>query len=52
MIAYCENKSDCRREILLDALGESFNRQHCNKMCDNCRKELTFEEFECFSEVE
>lgn len=33
---YCENKIDCRREVVLQYFNEKFNRSECNKNCDNC----------------
>jgi bloom syndrome protein len=40
MIDYVENKSECRRSIMLRYLGEEFNSQQCisyiNTACDNC----------------
>lgn len=36
VIQYCENKSECRRQIVLQYFNEQFNRKDCNKQCDNC----------------
>ena len=36
VIEYCENECLCRRTIMLDHLGEIFDRNKCGKMCDNC----------------
>ena len=36
IIAYSETAT-CRREFLLHYFGESFQKEACNKMCDNCR---------------
>eukprot|EP00894_Picocystis_sp_ML_P001903 jgi/Pico_ML_1/52420/g3127.t1 len=37
MIAYCEEKVECRRVLQLSHFGEtSFSAAHCNKTCDNC----------------
>lgn len=40
MVAYADNRSECRRAILLRYLGEQFNSQECIKhlrtACDNC----------------
>ncbi|XP_012061764.1 PREDICTED: Bloom syndrome protein homolog [Atta cephalotes] len=41
MVAFCENRTDCRRSLQLNYFGEIFDRQQCisNKIatCDNCR---------------
>ncbi|KAB7499389.1 Bloom syndrome-like protein [Armadillidium nasatum] len=46
MVAYCENKTDCRRAQLLNYFGEIFDREDCRKsvatMCDNCRTHDAF----------
>lgn len=36
VIQYCENKSECRRQIVLQYFNEQFNRKDCHKQCDNC----------------
>lgn len=36
IIQYCENKTECRRQLVLQFFNESFDRKFCNKMCDNC----------------
>ncbi|KAJ7516833.1 hypothetical protein O6H91_21G000600 [Diphasiastrum complanatum] len=41
MQAYCAEKVRCRREMLLEHFGETYNRKLCQKginPCDNCRK--------------
>ncbi|XP_076945815.1 ATP-dependent DNA helicase Q-like 1 [Bidens hawaiensis] len=41
MQQYCENKAKCRRQILLEHFGESFNASVCkngSNPCDNCLK--------------
>ncbi|KAF5803289.1 putative DNA helicase [Helianthus annuus] len=41
MQQYCENKEKCRRQILLEHFGESFNARVCkngSNPCDNCLK--------------
>ncbi|XP_042866090.1 Bloom syndrome protein homolog isoform X3 [Penaeus japonicus] len=41
MVAYCENKMDCRRTQLLNYFGEIFSREKCKMdrvtACDNCK---------------
>lgn len=40
MVAFCENKTDCRRALQLSYFGEHFDRKTCKSMprtvCDNC----------------
>ncbi|KAK1434480.1 hypothetical protein QVD17_00223 [Tagetes erecta] len=41
MQQYCENKAKCRRQMLLEHFGESFNPRVCkngSNSCDNCLK--------------
>ncbi|KAL7591353.1 hypothetical protein Lser_V15G34016 [Lactuca serriola] len=41
MKQYCEEKEKCRRQMLLEHFGESFNRRVCkngSNPCDNCFK--------------
>ncbi|KAI7754022.1 hypothetical protein M8C21_031555 [Ambrosia artemisiifolia] len=41
MQQYCENKTKCRRQMLLEHFGESFNARVCkngSNPCDNCLK--------------
>lgn len=64
MVAYCENQTDCRREIQLNYFGELFDRSTCmansETACDNCRNKVGFDclikiimnlNFNCFSRV-
>uniref|UniRef100_A0ACD6A4F3 Uncharacterized protein n=1 Tax=Avena sativa TaxID=4498 RepID=A0ACD6A4F3_AVESA len=44
MQAYCELKTECRRQTLLSHFGEQYNRQRCKdgpSPCDNCLKEAS-----------
>jgi bloom syndrome protein len=36
VVAYCENKSDCRRKQVLAYFGENFEAVDCKQRCDNC----------------
>ncbi|CAL4917520.1 unnamed protein product [Urochloa decumbens] len=41
MQSYCELKTECRRQALLEHFGEQYNRQRCKNgpsPCDNCLK--------------
>jgi bloom syndrome protein len=44
MIAYCENKLECRRQLVLAYFGEKFDKQKCERTCDNCENNLLAEE--------
>eukprot|EP01127_Copromyxa_protea_P008025 TRINITY_DN1828_c0_g1_i1.p1 TRINITY_DN1828_c0_g1~~TRINITY_DN1828_c0_g1_i1.p1 ORF type:complete len:1055 (-),score=202.32 TRINITY_DN1828_c0_g1_i1:52-3216(-) len=36
VVSFCENNVDCRRAIVLQYFGESFDRKDCDIPCDNC----------------
>ena len=36
VIQFCENRIDCRRQLVLHYFGEKFDSANCNKTCDNC----------------
>lgn len=38
VIQYCENKVDCRRQMVLQYFGEKFDKSECNRTCDNCER--------------
>ncbi|XP_032798955.2 Bloom syndrome protein homolog isoform X2 [Daphnia magna] len=46
MVAFCENKTDCRRTLQLSYFGEHFDRQLCKSnprsVCDNCDSEVEY----------
>ncbi|CAG7728181.1 unnamed protein product [Allacma fusca] len=46
MIAYCENKTDCRRAQQLEyfgqVFGDDFCKTHRESMCDNCAVETKY----------
>lgn len=44
MVQFCENKSDCRRVQVLSYFGERFDRHDCQRQCDNCNSQSTFED--------
>eukprot|EP01138_Halocafeteria_seosinensis_P011875 gb/GECG01012136.1/.p1 GENE.gb/GECG01012136.1/~~gb/GECG01012136.1/.p1 ORF type:complete len:1277 (+),score=187.17 gb/GECG01012136.1/:1-3831(+) len=37
IINYCENQVRCRRSMILQFFGESFDKSACRKTCDNCK---------------
>ncbi|KAL2815786.1 hypothetical protein BDW59DRAFT_13520 [Aspergillus cavernicola] len=37
VLRYCENRSDCRRVMILGYFNENFRRQDCNASCDTCK---------------
>ncbi|XP_011310855.1 Bloom syndrome protein homolog [Fopius arisanus] len=55
MVAFCENKTDCRRSLQLNYFGERFNREKCGAVkgaiCDNCRNTDTFTEIDVTADV-
>jgi len=38
VVQYCENRSDCRRKLVLSHFGEQFSKEKCQGTCDNCGK--------------
>jgi RecQ family ATP-dependent DNA helicase len=42
VIAYCENKTDCRRQSILAYFGEKFGPEQCARTCDNCRRKTEY----------
>uniref|UniRef100_A0A8C0XIU6 DNA 3'-5' helicase n=1 Tax=Castor canadensis TaxID=51338 RepID=A0A8C0XIU6_CASCN len=43
MVSYCQNISKCRRVLIAQHFDEVWNSEACNKMCDNCYKDISFE---------
>jgi bloom syndrome protein len=43
-VAFCDNRSDCRRVQVLRYFNEHFNKGDCNDTCDNCSSKATFVE--------
>ncbi|TDH71395.1 hypothetical protein CCR75_007351 [Bremia lactucae] len=38
MVAYCEDNTTCRRQLLISYFGQEFHRSECNQTCDNCQR--------------
>ncbi|TMW65508.1 hypothetical protein Poli38472_008150 [Pythium oligandrum] len=38
MAEYCEDETSCRRKLLVSYFGQQFNRNECQRSCDNCRR--------------
>lgn len=45
--AFCDNKVECRRALVLAHFGETFNPADCNGTCDNCRNSLKAVDVDC-----
>jgi bloom syndrome protein len=41
VVAYCENKEECRRKLQLAFLDQDFDERDCNNTCDNCINRMT-----------
>lgn len=41
---YCEETTVCRRIMALLYFDEKFKQEDCNRMCDNCRRNISHEE--------
>jgi superfamily II DNA helicase RecQ len=41
VVAYAQNRIECRRAMQLAYFGEQFARADCRQSCDNCRDALT-----------
>ncbi|KAI5187864.1 bloom syndrome protein [Nematocida homosporus] len=50
VIAFCENRVECRRFLLLHYFGETFTGE-CAGTCDNCRKRGGLIEVDCLEEA-
>ena len=44
VVAFCDNRSDCRRVQVLRYFNENFQKEDCNDTCDNCSSKATFVE--------
>ncbi|XP_049482624.1 ATP-dependent DNA helicase Q1 [Panthera uncia] len=43
MVSYCQNISKCRRVLIAQHFDEVWNSEACNRMCDNCCKDILCE---------
>lgn len=41
VVDYCQNKTTCRRKMVLRHFDEDFDERQCNKTCDNCANSKT-----------
>ncbi|XP_019371171.1 PREDICTED: ATP-dependent DNA helicase Q1 isoform X2 [Gavialis gangeticus] len=46
MVSYCHNISGCRRVLIAHHFDEVWDSANCNKMCDNCCREKSFEKMD------
>ncbi|CAI5786444.1 ATP-dependent DNA helicase Q1 [Podarcis lilfordi] len=46
MVSYCHNMSRCRRVLIAHHFDEAWDSANCNKMCDNCCREESFEKMD------
>ena len=43
VVQFCENRNDCRRVQILNYFNETFKREECRGLCDNCSSNKKFE---------
>ena len=48
MMSFCENRTLCRRVVIMERFGEAFKAENCQKMCDNCRNPAHSMAIECY----
>lgn len=41
VMQYCENVTDCRRQLVLSYFNENFDSALCRRNCDNCKNSST-----------
>ncbi|SCU92970.1 LANO_0E02674g1_1 [Lachancea nothofagi CBS 11611] len=40
VMQYCENVTDCRRQLVLSYFNENFDSSLCSRNCDNCKNSV------------
>ena len=40
---FCFNVTDCRRKLILNHFGQTFDPKDCHKKCDTCREDFQVE---------
>ena len=40
MVKYCEEVRKCRRVLIAEHFGETFDEKKCGKKCDNCKDSI------------
>ncbi len=51
VVEYCENRIDCRRQLVLQYFNEQFDPSLCNGTCDNCERQGTVVETDVTQDV-
>ncbi|XP_043569369.1 ATP-dependent DNA helicase Q1 [Chiloscyllium plagiosum] len=49
MVAYCQDSQRCRRVQIAQYFDEVWDSTKCNKMCDNCNSETSYEKVDVTS---
>ncbi|KCV72725.1 hypothetical protein H696_00303 [Fonticula alba] len=52
VIAFCEDPFTCRRELILNYYGQTFDNQECGGLCDNCQRRKQFARVDCTEEAQ
>jgi bloom syndrome protein len=42
VVQFCDNRSDCRRQHVLQYFNEPYSKEKCKGTCDNCRSKAIF----------
>nr|XP_009670182.1 PREDICTED: ATP-dependent DNA helicase Q1 [Struthio camelus australis]XP_009670183.1 PREDICTED: ATP-dependent DNA helicase Q1 [Struthio camelus australis]XP_009670184.1 PREDICTED: ATP-dependent DNA helicase Q1 [Struthio camelus australis]XP_009670185.1 PREDICTED: ATP-dependent DNA helicase Q1 [Struthio camelus australis] len=46
MVSYCQNVNKCRRVLIAHHFDEVWDSANCNRMCDNCCRENSFQKID------